>query len=197
MNALPYLGRAFILPPKRQRIIIMLKDKIAEHLELAFSEFGFAEPSVTQLKDACGVSLRTLYKYFPSKEAMVVGALEFRHQRYLNFLTKELPQSDPSTTIQHIFKQLKLWMLHYAPHGCMSMNAIAAFPDNKIINQTVLAHKELVCQFLGELSFRQDIAKELFILHEGVSSSWPILGDDAVAAAEKVAIKLLEGENNE
>lgn len=175
----------------------MLKDKIAEHLELAFSESGFAEPSVTQLKEACGVSLRTLYKYFPSKEAMIVGALEFRHQRYLNFLTEELPKNNPTITILHIFKQLRLWMLRYAPHGCMSMNAIAAFPDNKIISQTVQHHKELVCQFLGELSLRPDMAKELFILHEGVSSSWPILGDDAVTAAEKVVIKLLEGQSHE
>ncbi|MEF1262780.1 TetR/AcrR family transcriptional regulator, partial [Vibrio harveyi] len=40
----------------------MLKEQIAANLEQAFSELGFAEPSVAQLKAACGVSLRTLYK---------------------------------------------------------------------------------------------------------------------------------------
>ena len=64
----------------------MLREQIAASLEVAFSQQGFAEPSVAQLKTACGVSLRTLYKHFPSKEAMIVGALEYRHQRYLDFL---------------------------------------------------------------------------------------------------------------
>lgn len=34
----------------------MLKEQIAASLEQAFSELGFAEPSVAQLKTACGVS---------------------------------------------------------------------------------------------------------------------------------------------
>ena len=67
----------------------IVKEKIAASLEKAFSQYGFAEPSVPQLKNACEVSLRTLYKYYPSKEAMIVAALEHRHQRYLSFLLEE------------------------------------------------------------------------------------------------------------
>lgn len=175
----------------------MLKDKIAENLEQAFSQYGFAEPSVTQLKEACGVSLRTLYKYFPSKEAMIVGALEFRHQRYLKFLINDLSYKNPIDVVLHIFKQLKLWMETYAPHGCMSMNAVAAFPENRIIHKAVQDHKKLVCQFLGRQSQNDKIANELFLLHEGVSSSWPILGNEAVVASNRIIIKLLEGKNDE
>ena len=69
----------------------MLREQIAASLEVAFSQQGFAEPSVAQLKTACNVSLRTLYKHFPSKEAMIVGALEHRHHRYLNFLLENVP----------------------------------------------------------------------------------------------------------
>ena len=38
------------------------KTKIAAGLEQAFAARGFAEPSVEDLRDAAGVSLRTLYK---------------------------------------------------------------------------------------------------------------------------------------
>lgn len=58
----------------------MSQQQIAENLERAFSQKGFAEPSVAELKALSGVSMRTLYKYFPSKESMVVGALDYRHQ---------------------------------------------------------------------------------------------------------------------
>ena len=39
----------------------MIHDQIASSLEQAFSQHGFAEPSVAKLKIAAGVSLRTLY----------------------------------------------------------------------------------------------------------------------------------------
>ncbi|MGO3345483.1 MAG: hypothetical protein ACTIM4_09715 [Marinomonas sp.] len=41
-------------------------------------------------------------------------------------------------------------MAENAPHGCLSMNAIAAFPDNELINKAVKEHKEEGRQFLAE-----------------------------------------------
>ncbi|GLR06362.1 hypothetical protein GCM10007906_39500 [Vibrio hyugaensis] len=169
----------------------MLKEQIAASLEQAFSELGFAEPSVAQLKAACGVSLRTLYKHYPSKEDMIVAALEHRHQRYLNFLLDNSPQAGLEAT-QHVFNKLKQWMEDYAPHGCMSMNAIAAFPEHNIINQTVKAHKEDVRQFLGKQSLREDLATQLFLVHEGVSSAWPVLGEEALNSAQQTVLRLLK-----
>lgn len=171
----------------------MLKEQIAASLEQAFSELGFAEPSVAQLKSACGVSLRTLYKHYPSKEEMIVAALEHRHQRYLNFLLEDSPEAGIDS-VQHIFNKLRLWMETFAPNGCMSMNALAAFPDNDVIKQTVKAHKDDVRCFLGKQSLREDLATALFLLHEGLSSAWPIVGDDALHSAQFSVLTLLSGE---
>lgn len=68
----------------------MDKDRIAARLEALFSQQGFATPSVPEIKEAAGVSMRTLYRHFPSKEAMVIGALDHRHARYLAFLTRDV-----------------------------------------------------------------------------------------------------------
>lgn len=171
----------------------MLKEQIAASLEEAFSKYGFAEPSVAQLKTACNVSLRTLYKHYPSKDAMIVGALEYRHQRYLNFLLKDSPSYGVESVL-HIFNKLEQWMQEYAPHGCLSMNAIAAFPDNPLISKAVKEHKEAVHQLLGLKSQREDLAMSLFILHEGVSSAWPVLGQAAVISAQKMLLQILEGD---
>ncbi|MEL0607245.1 TetR/AcrR family transcriptional regulator [Vibrio echinoideorum] len=169
----------------------MLREQIAASLEVAFSQQGFAEPSVAQLKTACNVSLRTLYKHFPSKEAMIVGALEHRHNRYLNFLLENVPAGDLESMLD-IFNKLQQWMEEYAPHGCMSMNAMAAFPDNVIINQAVTEHKREVKTLLGKQSQRDDLASELFLLHEGVSSAWPVSGVEAVTSAQNMVTKLLK-----
>ncbi|MGF1712860.1 TetR/AcrR family transcriptional regulator [Vibrio kagoshimensis] len=168
----------------------MLKEQLAASLEEAFSRCGFAEPSVAQLKTACNVSLRTLYKYYPSKEAMIVGALEFRHQRYLKFLREDAPKKPEDATL-FIFEQLEVWMKEFAPHGCLSMNAIAAFPDNELMNRVVKEHKKEVQQLLGELSQRPDLSVELFLLHEGVSSAWSLVGKTAVISAKSVALRML------
>ncbi|PTP68664.1 TetR/AcrR family transcriptional regulator [Vibrio splendidus] len=169
----------------------MLREQIAASLEVAFSQQGFAEPSVAQLKTACNVSLRTLYKHFPSKEAMIVGALEHRHQRYLSLLLEDSPRSGYQA-ITHIFNKLQQWMEEYAPHGCLSMNALAAFPDNELINQAVIEHKKEVQALMAKQSQREDLASELFLLHEGVSSAWPVLGEEAVASAQNIVTKLLK-----
>ncbi|MPW37832.1 TetR/AcrR family transcriptional regulator [Vibrio sp. B1Z05] len=168
----------------------MLKEQIAASLEREFSEFGFAEPSVAQLKVACGVSLRTLYKHYPSKEEMIVGALQHRHQRYLAFLLADVPETGIHS-LKHIFTKLGVWMKEYAPHGCMSMNALAAFPENDFIYQAVKSHKKDVQRFLGEQSVRPDLSTQLFLLHEGVSSAWPVIGEQALDAAQHTIIKLL------
>lgn len=171
----------------------MLKDQIAQSLEVAFSRYGFAEPSVAKLKTECNVSLRTLYKHYPSKEAMIVGALEFRHRRYLTFLECESEMEGLNAAV-HIFERLEKWMKEFAPFGCMSLNAIAAFPDNPLINQAVKLHKEEVRNFLGRMSGREDLADELFLLHEGASSAWLVFGEQAIHSATNALTHLLKGD---
>ncbi|MFA0724661.1 TetR/AcrR family transcriptional regulator, partial [Vibrio sp. 10N.222.49.E5] len=39
---------------------------------------------------------------------------------------------------------------------------------------------------------RDDLASELFLLHEGVSSAWPVLGEEAVTSAQNMVTKLLK-----
>ena len=187
MNTLP-LSRTNILLRSRH-----IKEDIAMRLEKAFSQYGFAEPSVAQLKTACNVSLRTLYRHYSSKEMMVVGALEYRHQRYLDFLLDESPPAG-TAAILHIFNKLEQWMEEFAPHGCLSINAIAAFPDDPIINNLVQAHKQDVQDFLGQQSQRDDLATAIFLLHEGVSNAWPVLGKSASLSAQTVLLQLLRDE---
>lgn len=168
-----------------------LKKQIAQSLESAFSRLGFAEPSVAQLKGECGVSLRTLYKHYPSKEEMIVAALEHRHRSYLEFLKSDAPNKGKSA-IQHIFQKLEVWMEGRAPNGCMSMNALAAFPENIAVIEAVKKHKQEVREWLSLQSGQPGLATDLFVLHEGVSGAWAILGKEAVKSALQQSNYLFE-----
>ncbi len=172
----------------------MIRDQIASRLEQAFSLHGFAEPSVAELKTASGVSLRTLYRHFPSKEAMVVGALQHRHSRYLKFLADGEP-APGRESMTHLFQRLATWMHNDAPNGCMSMSAFAAFPCNPLIHDLVKRHKQEMIEVMARRSGRDDIARELLLLHEGASAAWPLLEMQAIDSAEKTALLLICGDN--
>ncbi|ASP50035.1 TetR/AcrR family transcriptional regulator [Cognaticolwellia beringensis] len=173
----------------------MLREKIAANLEEAFSKYGFAQPSVAQLKSACNVSLRTLYKHYPSKEAMIIAALEYRHKKYIAFLLSE-SHSTGIDSVLHIFEKLNQWMAEFAPNGCLSLNAIAAFPEDIGMKETVRRHKEEVHDLLKQLSQREDLSTELFLLHESVSSVWPIMGKASVTSAQKIIKQLWSAQSH-
>ncbi|WP_205747802.1 TetR/AcrR family transcriptional regulator [Desulforhopalus sp. IMCC35007] len=176
--------------------MISTKEQIAARLEQAFNNRGFAEPSVAELQRASGTTLRTLYRHFPSKEAMVIGALHYRHARYFAFLAENEPPPGKDSII-HLFNRLAVWMTSYAPHGCLYLNALTSFPDNKNVRDATMRYKNELIQVMAVRSCRKDLSHELFLLHEGVSAAWPIVGKQAIHSAIAVAEKIMEGENNE
>ncbi|MBM7036817.1 TetR/AcrR family transcriptional regulator [Vibrio ulleungensis] len=167
----------------------MLNKQIAEKLEHAFSQHGFAEPSVATLQKLSGVSLRTLYKYYPSKESMIVAALTNRHQRYLYYFASS-SESTGEAWVTSAFEHLSDWMKNSAPHGCLSIQALAAYPNNVQIAEAVKQHKRDIQQLLAEKSGHPELSEQLFLLHEGIASGWPIVGDSIIASANRMVADL-------
>lgn len=163
---------------------------IAARLEDCFVRLGFVEPGVDALRDASGVSLRTLYKYFPSREAMVVGALDYRHDRYLNFIEDGAPMHGPAS-IEYVFGRIEDWMNGECGTGCLFLNALAAHPSSVEIRKTVERQKAETRSLLGRCAGRPDQADVLFILHEGATAAWPLLGPEAICTARTSALKLV------
>ena len=172
------------------------KAQIASRLEQAFNTRGFAEPSVAELQKAAGVSLRTLYRYFPSKEAMVIGSLNYRHARYLAFLAENEPPPGRNSIV-HLFARLADWMATHAPNGCMSLNALASHPGNRVVRDSTMRHKNELIQMMARRSGQPELSNELFLLHEGASAAWPIVGTQAILSAEAAALKLIDGGRDE
>ena len=90
-----------------------------------------------------------------------------------------------------MFDQLKAWMVQFAPNGCLSINALSAFPEDEAISLAVQTHKNDVKKLLGEQGLNSSLASSLFLLHEGVSSAWPVMGDEAVTSAKNSILKLI------
>jgi AcrR family transcriptional regulator len=151
-----------------------LKTKLARCLEEYFDQNGFSGPSVPQLRDACGVSLRTLYRYFPSREDMVVGALEHRNAKYLNWLAQGAEQTQGAEHILAIYRRLGEWLENGATHGCFFLRAIAAYPNDPAVRRISQHHKDCVRQEFHRRVTRLDpdcdhdeLVETLCAIHEG------------------------------
>lgn len=167
------------------------KEKIAAGLEQVFAESGFAEIGVDDLRDAAQVSLRTLYKYCPSRESMVLTALERRHTRYVVHLLSDLPSSSDEA-LGEIFERVGRWMSENAPQGCLFHSAVAAHPENVAVRAMLERHKAEVADTLVEVTGLTGARDELTLLHEGITQCWPLMGERAVTCAKKLAQSLCD-----
>lgn len=170
------------------------KEKIAAGLEHAFAESGFAEIGVDGLRDATQVSLRTLYKYCPSREDMVLTALERRHARYLVHLLSDLPGA-PDKAVGEIFERVGKWMSENAPQGCLFHSAVAAHPENAAVREMLVRHKSELADGLVRATGLTSARDELTLLHEGITQCWPLMGEHAVSCAISLAQPLLESQH--
>lgn len=170
--------------------------RIARNIERSFSEQGFAEQGVEALRSEADVSLRTLYKYYPSREAMIVGALEYRDRAYLAWL-KGGP-GDGVGHVLHLFRRLGDWLGEVANTGCLFSNALADYPDSAAIEEVVLSHKEgLAAEFLARLDrVKPDgdnrlLADQLLMIHEGMTQNAQIRGREEVTRVAMAAARTL------
>lgn len=157
------------------------RQRIARDLERSFTEQGFAEPGVAALRADADVSLRTLYKYFPSREAMVVGALEHRDQTYFEWLAGG-PENDADHVL-HPLVRLGDWLEEVANTGCLFLTALAEYPESDVIRTAVETHKaKLADEFRIRLQRvapgrdLTDLAESLFLLHEGMTQAARVRG---------------------
>ncbi len=166
--------------------------KIAAGLEATFARHGFAKPSVEDLRVGAGVSLRTLYKYAPSREEMILTALEHRHQRYLETVFTGLPQ-DRDAALETILDRVGQWMAREAAHGCLFHAAVAAAPDDARLHALLVRHKSEVATHAAQATQLVGAEIDLTLILEGLMQSWPQHRQNAVDSAKRLskALKLL------
>ncbi|MBK0400043.1 TetR/AcrR family transcriptional regulator [Limibaculum sp. M0105] len=159
--------------------------RIAAGLERAFAANGFAEPSVEDLRDAAGVSLRTLYKYAPSRDEMVRAALDHRHQRYMAHVFADLPQ-EHGAALGAIVDRIADWMAREASHGCLFHAAVAAAPRDAGLRALLARHKAEVAERAARASGLPGREVDLTLVIEGLTQSWPLHGDATAASARRL-----------
>jgi AcrR family transcriptional regulator len=174
--------------PKRPAI----QDRILETADRLFYGAGIGASGVDTIAAEAGVSKRTLYNHFPSKDALIVAYLQRR--------LRLVPTSDKHPALQILgdFDRMERAFAGPGFRGCAFVNAVAELKDPKhAANEIALAFKNRRRQWFRELLARLDVvdpdglSDQLMLLVDGAIAAALVRNDPAVARAARAAARTL------
>lgn len=175
--------------------------RILEAASELFYSVGIHAVGVEGIAKAAGVTKKTLYDCFGSKEWLVAAYLTDRDERWRTFLTERIDRvADPADRPLATLDVLAEWMPSTRPRGCAFVNALAELPgDDELGRSAVRAQKRWMLDYLTDLATAAGIAdssgyaEALMLLHEGAAVSAPTSAvPDAIATAKTIARRLAE-----
>lgn len=109
----------------------LLREKIVATASDLFQTRGINSTGVDTIVAAAGTTKMTLYKYFRSKEDLIIEVLQKAHQDFQNWLNEKLASSTkkPSEKLQKLFDFIEEWVNAPEFRGMAFLKASAEFPD--------------------------------------------------------------------
>ena len=169
-----------------------MQERILETAGRLFYGQGIRAVGVDTIAAEIGISKRTLYNYFPSRDELVVAYLS-RH--CIPPKTSDKPLLEQ---ILYMFDRLERWFASDTFRGCPFVNAIAELSDaTHPGTQLAVAYKERRRLWVRDALSRLNVADpdalstQIAILAEGAIIAALVRGDPAMAAAAKAAARVL------
>jgi AcrR family transcriptional regulator len=152
--------------------------RVLDAASVLFYENGIHAVGVDTIAEAAGVTKKTLYDRFGSKEALVLSYLQHRDARWRAWLDEALARH-PEPGIDRvlaIFDAAIGWSDDNSPKGCSAVNARAEIPDHAtsgLVLPEVTRQKQWLLDRFAELITEAGLpapgarARELMLLYEG------------------------------
>jgi AcrR family transcriptional regulator len=168
-----------------------MKERILESADRLFYRNGIHAMGVDTIAAEIGISKRTLYNHFPSKDALIAA--------YLMRRSAPARPSDkpPLAQILGSFDALERRFGSGDFRGCPFVNAVAELPEEREVRAIALAFKEdrrgwfrdhLVALKVAD---PEGLATQLAILVDGAIATHLVRGDPAMARAAREAAWVL------
>ncbi len=152
---------------------VVMQERILKTADSLFYGEGIRAVGVDTIASEVGISKRTLYNYFPSKDDLIVAYLA---RRLRPTAVSELP---PAEQILGNFDQLERSLADDGFRGCPFVNAVAELKEpGHAANKIALTFKDQSRTWFRELLSRLEIANP-----ESLAMQLMLLVDGAIAAA--------------
>jgi AcrR family transcriptional regulator len=169
-----------------------MKQRIVETADRLFYLQGIRAVGVDTIAAETGISKRTLYNHFPSKDALIAAYLERRF--------RQAPVSDqpPAEQILGSFDQLERRFAGKGFRGCPFVNAVAELgPEDQAVRKIAIAFKESRRLWFRDLLTQLGVAgadalaTQLTLLVDGSIAQDLVRDDPSMARAAKAAARVL------
>jgi AcrR family transcriptional regulator len=171
-----------------------MKERILETADRLFYLQGIRAIGVDTIAAEIGISKRTLYNHFPSKDALIAAYLERRFTR--------APPSDkpPVEQILGTFDRLERRFASRGFRGCPFVNAVAEMgAEDQSVKKIAIAFKESRRRWFRDLlrqlevADAEGLATQLQLLVDGSIAQDLVRDDPSMARAAKAAARVLLG----
>ncbi len=175
------------------------REQIVTHALKLFYRDGFNATGVDRISAEAGVSKKTLYNHFKSKDELVLATLRQRDALFRNQIMRETERlgRTPKDRLLAIFDAHESWFREKGFSGCMFINAAAEFSSAKDPRHLLSAeHKRLVRDYIGELAEQagardpKALAAKLNLLLEGAIVEAHVSGNTEAAQLAKSMAKV-------
>ena len=169
-----------------------MKERILETADLLFYQRGIRAVGVDTIAAEIGISKRTLYNHFSSKDELIAAYLAGR------FVQPPPSDNPPVDQILGTFDQLERGFASRGFRGCPFVNAVAELgAEDKSIKKIAIAFKESRRLWFRDLLLRLDVsdaeglATQLVLLVDGSIAQDLVRNDPSMARAAKEAARVL------
>jgi AcrR family transcriptional regulator len=171
-----------------------MKERILETADRLFYLQGIRAVGVDTIAAEIGISKRTLYNHFPSKDELIAAYLARRF--------RQPPPSDkpPAEQILGTFDSLERRFASKDFRGCPFVNAVAELgAQDRAVKKIAVAFKESRRVWFRDLLLRlkvadaDDLATQLTLLVDGSIAQDLVRDDPSMARAAKQAARVLLG----
>jgi AcrR family transcriptional regulator len=164
-----------------------------------FYERGFHAVGVDLIVERCGVAKTTLYRHFPSKDALVAAYLEDANRAFWDWFEAAIdPTKAPRDQLVGLFEALEHLATSPTCHGCIFQVTAAEFPEAAHPGHEVaVVHKQAVQARLAALATAADaedpdaLADALLLVMDGAFAAARMFGQHSPAACAGDAARRL------
>ena len=160
---------------------VSARERILDASYELFSKRGIRAVGINEVIDHADVATATLYRHFPSKDALVLAFLEMREQRWTLGLVEAEAQrrgSDPEERLLAIFDVFDEWFHREDFEACSFINVLLEIGSGHPAGSASVEYldhiRSIVRRFADEAGLRDT---------ESFSRSWHILMKGSIVAA--------------
>ena len=168
-----------------------MKERILETADRLFYLQGIRAIGVDTIAAEIGISKRTLYNHFPSKDALISAYLARR------FVQPRPSEKPPVEQILGTFDSLERRFASKDFRGCPFVNAVAELSEDQSVRKVAIAFKESRRLWFRDLLMQigvanaEALATQLAVLVDGCIAQDLVRNDPAMARAAKDAATVL------